>query len=163
MQEVIAVCAFKKREVIKMMELKEMTIQELEELISEANKVLAEKKRSTSEEFKFEFSATSDPRKGTPYVARLYWEDGKLQRDFYDLSRQWGKKQVTVSGVYTAKAGDIIERRSGGSWKNDYRAWYLVTADGEQVMVADIDSSKDKAKVTEYLQGKITAEELINK
>ena len=144
------------------MDLKNMTIQELEELISEANKVLAEKKRSTSEEFEFEFSATCDPRKGKPYVARLYWEDGKLQRSFYDLNRQWGKKEITVSGSYTAKAGDIIERRSGGSWKNDYRAWYLVTAAGEQVMVADIDSSKDKAKVTEYLQGKISAAELLN-
>jgi len=146
-----------------MMELKEMTIQELEELIAEAHRILTEKKRSTSEEFEFEFSATCDPRKGKPYVARLYWQDGKLQRDFYDLSRQWGKNVVTVSGTYTAKAGDIIEQRSGGSWKNDYRAWYLVTEDGEQVMVADIDSSIDKAKVTEYLQGKITAEELINK
>ena len=145
-----------------MINLKEMTIQELEELIAEAGKVLAEKKRSESEEFEFEFSATNDPRKGVPYVARLYWEDGKLQRDFYELNRQWGKKVVTVSGTYTAKAGDIIEQRSGGSWKNDYRAWYLVTAAGEQVMVADIDSSKDKAKVTEYLQGKIKVEELIN-
>jgi len=146
-----------------MMELKEMTIQELEELISEANKVLAEKKRYESKEFEFEFSATSDPRKGKPYVARLYWQDGKLQRDFYNLNRQWGKKEITVSGTYKAKAGDIIERRWGGSWKNDYRAWYLVTADGEQITVADIDNSKEKARVTEYLQGKITAEELINK
>jgi len=145
-----------------MMDLKEMTIRELEELIAEAGKVLAEKKRSTTEEFEFEFSATSDPRKGTPYVARLYWQDGKLQRDFYDMSRQWGKKEVTVSGTYTAKAGDIIERRSGGSWKNDYRAWYLITEDGEQVKVAYIDSSKDKARVTEYLQGKISAAELLN-
>ena len=145
-----------------MINLKEMTIQELEELIAEAGKVLAEKKRYGAEEFVFEFSATNDPRKGVPYVARLYWEDGKLQRDFYELNRQWGKKVVTVSGTYTAKAGDIIEQRSGGSWKNDYRAWYLVTADGEQVMVADIDSSKDKAKVTEYLQGKISAAELLN-
>ena len=144
-----------------MMNLKNMTIQELEKLISEANRVLAEKKRYESREFEFEFSATSDPRKGKPYVARLYW-DGKLQRDFYDLNRQWGKKEITVSGTYTAKAGDIIEIRSGGSWKNDYRAWYLITEDGKQVMVADIDDSKDKAKVTEYLQGKISAAELIN-
>lgn len=146
-----------------MMELKEMTIQELEELISEANKVLAEKKRSISEEFEFEFSATCDPRKGKPYVARLYWQDGKLQRDFYDMSRQWGKKEVTVSGTYKAKTGDIIEIRTGGSWKNDYRAWYLVAKDGEQIEVADIDNSRDKARVTGYLQGKISAEELINK
>jgi len=145
-----------------MMDLKNMTIEELEELIAEAGKVLAEKKRSISKEFEFEFSATSDPRKGKPYVARLYWQDGKLQRDFYNLNRQWGKKEITVSGTYKARAGDIIERRSGGSWKNDYRAWYLVTEDGEQVMVADIDSSKDKAKVTEYLRGKISAAELLN-
>ena len=146
-----------------MMELKEMTIQELEELIAEAGKVLAEKKSSEAKEFVFEFSATNDPRKGKPYVARLYWQDGKLQRSFFNLNRQWGKKEITVSGTYKARAGDNIERRWGGSWKNDYRAWYLVTAAGEQVMVANIDSSKDKAKVTEYLQGKITAEELINK
>ena len=145
-----------------MMDLKNMTIEELEELIAEAGKVLAEKKRSTSKEFEFEFSATCDPRKGKPYVARLYWQDGKLQRDFYDLNRQWGKKEVTVSGTYTAKAGDIIEQRSGGSWKNDYRAWYLVTEGGEQVMVADIDSSEQKMRVTEYLRGKISAAELLN-
>ena len=146
-----------------MMDLKNMTIEELKELIAEANKVLAEKKRSTTKEFEFEFSATSDPRKGKPFVARLYWEDGKLQRDFYDLNIQWGKNVVTVCGTYTAKAGDIIERRSGGSWKNDYRAWYLVTEDGEQVMVAYIDNSNEKARVTEYLQGKIMAKELMNK
>jgi len=144
-----------------MMELKNMTIEELKELISEANRILTEKKRYESKEFEFEFSATSDPRKGKPYVARLYW-DGKLQRSFYDLNRQWGKKEITVSGTYRAKAGDIIEQRSGGSWKNDYRTWYLVTADGEQIAVADIDNSKEKAKVIEYLQNKISAEELIN-
>jgi hypothetical protein len=145
-----------------MMNLKNMTIQELEELISEANRILTEKKRYESNEFKFEFSATNDPRKGMPYVARLYWEDGKLQREFFDLHKEWGKKEVTVSGTYTAKAGDIIEIRSGGSWKNDYRAWYLVTEEGEQITVADIDNSKDKARVTEYLQNKISAAELLN-
>ena len=145
-----------------MIDLKNMTIEELEELISEANKVLAEKKRSTSEEYEFQFSATNDPRKGMPYVARLYWEDGKLQREFFDLHKEWGKKEVTVSGTYKAMTGDIIEIRTGGSWKNDYRTWYLVTADGEQIAVADIDNSKEKAKVIEYLQNKISAEELIN-
>ena len=146
-----------------MMDLKEMTIRELEELISEANKVLAEKKRSESEEFEFEFSATNDPRKGMPYVARLYWQDGELQREFFDLHKEWGKKEVTVSGTYKAKTGDIIEIRTGGSWKNDYRAWYLVAKDGEQIEVADIDNSRDKARVTKYLQGKISASELLNK
>ena len=141
--------------------IKDMSIEELERLITEANRVLTEKKRALTNEFEFEFSATNDPRKGMPYVARLYWEDGKLQREFFDLHKEWGKKEVTVSGTYTAKAGDIIERRWGGSWKNDYRAWYLVTADGEQITVADIDNSKEKARVTEYLQGKINMAELL--
>lgn len=44
-----------------MMELKEMTIRELEELIAEARRILTEKKLSGSKEFEFEFSATSDP------------------------------------------------------------------------------------------------------
>src|SRR5690606_6094206 len=139
---------------IKMFEnenLKNMSIEELERLITEANKVLAEKKRSEAKEYVFEISATSDLRKGNTYGARRYW-DGKLQRSFFNLNRQWGKNEVTVSGTYTAKAGDIIERRWGGSWKNDYRAWYLVTADGEQIKVADIDNSKEKARVTEYLR-----------
>ena len=151
------------REVVTMIDLTQLTTQELEGLIAEANKVLAEKKRSESEEFEFEFSATNDPRKGMPYVARLYWEDGKLQREFFDLHKEWGKKEVTVSGTYKAKTGDIIEIRTGGSWKNDYRAWYLVTEDGEQITVADIDNSREKARVTEYLQGKISASELLNK
>ena len=99
------------------MDLREMTIRELEELISEANKALAEKKRSESEEFEFEFSATNDPRKGMPYVARLYWQDGKLQREFFDLHKEWGKKEVTVSGTYKAKTGDIIEIRTGEAGK----------------------------------------------
>ena len=141
--------------------LKNMSIEELERLITEANRVLAEKKRALTNEFEFEFSATNDPRKGMPYVARLYWEDGKLQRKFFDLHKEWGKKEVTVSGTYKAKTGDIIEIRTGGSWKNDYRAWYLVTADGEQIKVADIDNSKEKARVIEYLQGKINMAELL--
>ena len=141
--------------------LKNMNIEELERLITEANRVLAEKKRALTNEFEFEFSATNDPRKGMPYVARLYWENGKLQREFFDLHREWGKKEVTVSGTYKAKTGDIIEIRTGGSWKNDYRAWYLVTADGEQIKVADIDNSKEKARVTEYLRGNVSATELL--
>lgn len=146
-----------------MMNLKEMTIQELEELISEATRVLAEKKRSESGEFEFEFSATSDPRKGKPYVARLYWGGEKVERDFFDLHQQWGKKELTVSGKYTARAGDIIEKRVGGSWKNDYRSWYFVTETGEEVKVADIDDSAAKARVTQYLRSEISASELLNK
>lgn len=144
--------------------LKNMSTEELENLINKATKILGEKKRANVNEFEFEFSATCDPRKGKPFVARLYWgeKDGKqgVQRDFFDLDRQWGKKEITVSGTYKAKAGDIVEKRTGGSWKNDYRAWYYISENAEEICVADIDNSEDKARVVEYLKGKITAEEL---
>ena len=115
----------------------------------------------TNMEFEFSFEATSDPRKGVPYVAKLVYRNGKLEREFYNLNRTWGKNMVTVSGKYKAKSGDIIERRSGASWKNDYRYWFLVTPDGKQVKVADIDDSEAKVQVIEYLKGNLKAEDLV--
>jgi hypothetical protein len=148
----------------KMLEsLKNMNVEELESLIQKANEILVEKKRENAGEFEFEFSATNDPRKGKPYVARLYWGGEKVERDFFNLHRQWGKKELTVSGKYTARAGDIIEKRVGGSWKNDYRSWYFITETGEEVKVAGIDNSAAKAIVTQYLRHEITAKELLEK
>jgi len=140
--------------------LKNLSNEELEELFSNIKKELEERKPKT--EFAFDFEATNDPRKGIPYVARLFIDDnGKLQRQFYNMSKSYGKKEVTISGKYIAKAGDIIEIRTGGSWKNDYRAWYYISENGEQLHVADIDNSRQKAKVEKYLKGEITAKELL--
>jgi hypothetical protein len=143
--------------------LNEYSVEQLEEIKQHIDKMIRDKKSSNAPEFTFEFNATSDPRKGKPYVARLYWADGKLQRAFKDLNVTWGKGEVTVSGTYTAKAGDVIEKREGGSWKNDYRWWFLVTENGEEVMVADIADSKAKNRVQYYLQGKVDAKALLEK
>ncbi len=108
-----------------------------------------------------DFKHENDPRKGIPYVARLTLdEEGKLKRDFYNMNREYGKKSVLVYGKFTAKEGDIVEQRIGGSWKNDYRYWYLVT-DGKLEYVADIDDAEAKAKVIRYLSGEMEKEELI--
>jgi len=140
--------------------LKKLSNEELEELFNSIKKELEERKPKT--EFTFDFEATNDPRKGIPYVARLFIDDsGKLQRQFFNMSKNYGKKEVTISGKYTAKTGDIIEIRTGGSWKNDYRAWYYISENGEQLHVADIDNSRKKAKVEKYLKGEITAKELL--
>lgn len=144
------------------MEIKNMTLEELEELKARIEQEIAQKKNEQAEEFTFDFEHTSDPRKGTPYVAKLtIGEDGKIQRSFFDMNRTYGKKEVTVSGQYTAKAGDIVEERHGGSWKNDYRYWYLITPEGEQKEVAHITESSKKTQVQKYLRGEITMEELI--
>ena len=97
-----------------------------------------------------------DKRKGFPYAAKLVWnaEEGKITRKFFDLSRTYGKKEVTVSGDFEAEIGDIIEQREGGSWKNDYRYWYIVRENGLE-KVADIANSHEKQKVTKYLKGEI--------
>jgi hypothetical protein len=115
-----------------------------------------------AQEFVFEFEATADSRKGIPYVAHLTIENGKIARAFHPMERRWGRKEITVFGTYKAKVGDIVEERHGGSWKNDYRYWYLVLPDGEQKKVADIDNSRQKLQVERYLKGEISMEDLLS-
>jgi len=111
---------------------------------------------------KFNFEVTLDPRKhGAPYVAKLVWKDGKVQREFYDLKRQYGKKEVTVWGTFEAEDGDVVEMREGASWKNDYRNWYLVW-NGELHHLTDIDDSERKRIVVDYISGDITMEDMVN-
>ena len=114
-------------------------------------------------EFEYEFEATGDPRKGTPYVAKLKWKDGKLEREFYNMDRIYGRGSVTVKGKYKVKYGDIVEKREGASWKNDYRNWYFINQKGEEILVANIYNSEQKMKVMEYLKGNINEEELLKK
>jgi len=143
--------------------LEEMTVEELEELIAYASGVLKRKKesREPKKRYRFEFDVTLDPRKGYPYVARLVWKDGKVEREFYSLNKQYGKKEVTVWGTFEANEGDVIEMRTGASWKNDYRAWYLVYK-GNLYMLSWVDDSRRKKVVLDYLSGKITMDELMS-
>lgn len=145
-----------------MKSLKEMTNLELKDLKNQIDLELLERDKSEFPVFKFEFNHTSDPRKGVPYAAKLVWNstEEKIEREFFDLERVSGHKEVTVSGVYEARQGDIIEEREGGSWKNDYRYWYIIGDNGEKLKVANIGSSSDKMKVRKYLKGEIIATEL---
>jgi hypothetical protein len=111
--------------------------------------------------YKFYYEATIDPRKGHPYVAKLVWKDGKVEREFYNLKREYGKKRVTVWGHFTAEDGDVIEMREDASWKNDYRYWYLVYK-GKLYYLADVDSSQRKRHVIDYLSGELTMEEMLS-
>ncbi len=143
-----------------MKKLNEMSIEELKKFIADAQEKLRQKEKS-EKIFTFHFEFENDPRKGKPYAARLYIKDGKLQREFFNLDQTWGKKTILVEGDYTAHVGDIIEEREGGSWKNDYRYWYVIDESGQKILVADIDDSKAKAVVLNYLKGKINLKELL--
>jgi acetolactate synthase small subunit len=111
--------------------------------------------------FTFNFEHTNDPRKGIPYVAKLYVENNKIERLFFNLEKEYGKKEVTITGTYTAQEGNIIEERHGGSWGNDYRYWYLISENGKKIEVAEISNSKQKSNVKKYLNGKISKEDLL--
>lgn len=73
------------------------------------------------------------------------------------------KKEVTISGKFSANTGDVIETRTGGSWKNDYRYWYVVDKTGNMHKVAEIDNSREKSLVMKYLSNEIGLDELIAK
>jgi hypothetical protein len=109
----------------------------------------------------FYYEATIDPRKGYPYVAKLVWRDGKVEREFYNLKREYGKKRVTVWGHFTAEDGDVVEMREDASWKNDYRYWYLVYK-GKLYYLADASNSQRKRYVIDYLSGDLTMEEMLS-
>lgn len=141
--------------------IKTLTTDELEAMLLIIKEELEARKNEQKQEWTFNFETTTDPRKGSPYVAYLSMKEDKMERDFVNsFSKVYGKKEITVKGSYKASQGQIVEIRTGGSWKNDYRAWYLVN-NGELVCVADITDSADKAKVMDYLKGEITASELL--
>ena len=141
--------------------LKEMELEDLMELQEKIREEIEKRKRERKKEFEFYFEASADTRKRkNPYVARIYIKNGTIEREFKELERTYGKKEVNVYGSYTAKAGDVIEKREGGSWKNEYRYWYLILEDGSEKKVASIDDAKAKQRVVEYLKGEITADEL---
>lgn len=141
--------------------IKSLSTDELEAMLIVIKEELEARKNQEAQEWTFNFETTTDPRKGSPYVAYLSVSNNKIERDFVDnLSKVYGKKEVTVKGSYKAAQGQIVEIRTGGSWKNDYRSWNLVN-NGELVCVADIDDSVAKSKVIDYLKGEITASELL--
>jgi hypothetical protein len=111
--------------------------------------------------YKFHFEATMDPRKGIPYVARLVFKEGKLEREFYNLKREYGKKSITVWGEFSAEDGDVVEMREDASWKNDYRYWYLVYG-GKLYLLTRTTNSQRKRYVIDYLSGELTMEEMLD-
>jgi hypothetical protein len=105
------------------------------------------------------FELDADPRKGMPYVARITLDaDQRLARDFYNLPRDWGRHRVIVAGTVTIPEGAIVEVRTGGSWRNDYRGFYLARADGLWFL-GPHDDAATKHAIRQYLLGQAPAPE----
>lgn len=79
-----------------------------------------------------------DSRKhGHAYVARLAKDSaGKVIRSFVEGgSRLWDSKRKTYTQTFVldVRVGEVLEcRLNDGSWKNDYREWFIAGPAGEQ-------------------------------
>ena len=143
-------------------ELERWSIEELKLQEQILKEVIKKKERANAKEFKFYFEvSTKNIRGKTPYVARIVYRGGNLERIFMDLERVYSKNEVRVYGTYTAKANDIIEKRVAVNGKSEQRYWYLINDNGSEVKVADFANAKQKQRVVSYLKGEITKEELL--
>ena len=99
----------------------------------------------------------------TPYAARLFViGGGNIDRVFFDMGLFWGKNELTVSGSYDAKPGEIIEERHGGTAKNPDVHWYLILDSGEKKFLGNgKTNSRLRQRVTTYLRGSLTDAEFL--
>ena len=128
--------------------IKVLSKEEIQKIISVLQTELDERQRKIKN-FEFGFRAMDVPRKAHPYVARLLWVDGKIQRQFYNLERKYKKDTVSVFGKYQAPVGAVIEARHGV----DNTSWYLVTSDGSQISFGRQLGKDGKHILIEYLKG----------
>lgn len=66
---------------VRIEELKSMSIEELTELRKQIEDVINQKKSETQKEYKIEVSLTADPRKWFPYVAKLSVASDSLEKE----------------------------------------------------------------------------------
>ena len=136
--------------VIKMLSKDEITM-----VIKVLEEELKERQRKT-EVFEFYFEAKDVPRKAHPYVARLFWVNGKLRRKFYSFTREYKKDTVSIHGTYKAPAGAVLEARHGV----DNTSWYLVTSNGSQIPYGRQPNKDGKHILIEYLKDNLTLQEV---
>ena len=98
-----------------------------------AHKMTYSEARKSMKEVPVDFRLRGDPRKGSIYAAVITGTDPKygLKRKFLNGDRTYtGKHDLTVDYHANLKPGTIVETGEGGSWKNKYGAYYIVTSKG---------------------------------
>ncbi len=116
------------------------------------NKILGESPQTPEKLvfIKFE-SGFVDLRKGKGWAAVLRVNSRReIERDFIDIDKIWGKRgfEFTFEGEFPV--GTVIEISEGGSWKNKYRSYRLVTAEGLK-MIGRTDSINAQKEVLQIL------------
>jgi len=116
-----------------MKEIEKMNEKELAELIEKARQILEQKKQARGiVKVHIETEKYFDPRKhGHAYCAFLRKNgDGKVEREWVNNANKiyMDNKNKYYQKIwdFDAHEGDVIEARVAGSWKNDYRDYYVV-------------------------------------
>lgn len=127
------------------MKLENLSNEALLELIQNAKNVLVSRKESTK--FMLETCTSFDSRKhGHAYLAKVVFAENKAQREFLEHDgRQWDSKRKSYYTTFTfeAKVGDCFEARlDDGSWKNDYKEWFVVVETDGKLELKNVESLK---------------------
>lgn len=144
-----------------MEDLSQMTKAQLVETIEEAKQILLTMEADEKGVHAFSFEATSDFKKGFPYIALLGFDGSTITREFIDLARSRSGNNVTVCGDYEASTGDLLEICPGGQKKKKSQIWVVITPTGDQFQVAGVNDSAGKMKATAYLKEEISLTELL--
>ena len=94
-----------------------------------------------------------------PYAAKITYANGEIQREFYELRKKYWDDVVMVHGKIHASVGEVVEIRFSRSKKY----WFIVSSKKELTPYACYSDDERKNEVIEYLQGKITFEDLERK
>lgn len=117
------------------------------------------------DDFTFRFNSTgTNQKESTPYVARLRWKDGRLDRVFLNFNLERIENEngtVTICGEYSVRPGSIVERRMGridtaAIWRR-----YLVNDEGVEIPVSMKGDQERNALVEKYLRREINREDLV--
>ncbi|MDY0218994.1 MAG: hypothetical protein RBR14_06580 [Candidatus Cloacimonas acidaminovorans] len=115
-----------------MKNLKEMTDQEIQELIQKATEELESRKPKNLIAIDWT-GVVQDIRKGKPYFAVLTNDNGQLKYNYLSTIMYEGKKfNATATAVFRGELpeGTVVRYRESASWKNDYSYYAVVTQEG---------------------------------
>jgi hypothetical protein len=95
-----------------------------------------------------------DLRKGKGWAAVLRKTmSGEIVREFIDINKIWGKGGFIFTFEREFPVGTVLEISEGGSWKNRYRDYYIVSTEGLKCL-GRVDSINAKKKLMEALNVK---------
>ncbi|HRU99066.1 MAG TPA: hypothetical protein P5092_16725 [Ruminococcus sp.] len=115
-----------------MKNLKEMTDQEIQELIQKATEELESRKPKNLISIDWT-GIVQDIRKGKPYFAEVKNVNGEMKLNFLSTIMYEGKRfNATATAVFRGELpeGTIVKFREGASWKNDYTYYGAVKPNG---------------------------------